>query len=364
MSSAGPCPYNAKLPKDRLIKCLQQLFQKWNPGAPIGVIDWNSADSSITLAENLERFEKEHPAFRWREPEPEEEARKQMLEEVRMSVEAALNAGYRPTDIAKMVREALEEEGVTERTIERTLSALNLPTGQPPQPAQAPPSPPPAPPPAQPPAFTSIKPRREVTEEDVVNAQNALEGWLWRPLRPEEYQRFEAECVARSRTVDELRDCAWRLYEDLSKRPIQLPATKPQQAQQTQPQERARPPTRVTDRRGMTLPVAGSRKGLPISLGGGRGKAEIPIAPHRERVTGPPGWFPYVVAVCTRDGKVDVFRARTADQAKERAQGLTEAGGKVLCYGLEDECREWIEKHKSGEVVDECVRFWAGYNGP
>jgi len=364
VSSAGPCPYDKPLSKERLIKCLQQLFQKWNPGAPIGVIDWEGVtDSTLTLAGNLENFEKKYRVFRWREPEPEEQAREQMLEEVRRSVEAALNAGYRPTDIAKMVREALEEQGVTERTIERTLSALNLPTGQPPparpQPAQAPPSPPPA---QTPPSFTSIKPRREVTEEDVVNAQHALEGWLWRSLRPEEYQRFEAECVARSKTVDELRDCAWRLYEEFSKRPIQLPATKPQQAQQTQPQERARPPTRVTDRRGMTLPVAGSRKGLPINLGGG--KAEIPIAPHRERVTGPPGWFPYVIVVCRRDGKVHIFHARTADQAKERAQGLIEAGGKVLCYGLEDACREWIEKSESGEEVDECVEFWAGYYGP
>jgi len=374
VSSTGPCPYSAKLKKDRLIDCLQGLFKKWNPDVKLNEvnIDWNGfADSTVTLAENLEIFEKEYPAFRWREPEESEEERMReaTLEDVRESVEAALNAGYRPTDIAKMVREALEEQGVTERTIERTLSALNLPTGQPPQPAQAPPPPPPAPPPAQPPAFTP--PRREVTEEDVLHAQSALEGWLWRSLRNEEYQRFEAECVARSKTVDELMDCAWRLYEEFSKRPIQLSATKTQQAQPTQPQERARPPTRVTDRRGMTLPVAGSRKGLPINLGGGKvniplkggGKAEIPIAPHRERVTGPPGWFPYVVVTCRRDGRVDVFRARTADQAEETAAAFNN-GGKVLCYGLEDECREWIEKYESGEEVNECVEFWAGYYGP
>jgi len=375
VSSPGPCPYDKPLPKERLIRCLQQLFQKWNPGAPIGIINWDGvSDSTLTLAENLENFEKKYPAFRWREPEPEEEAREQMLEEVRRSVEAALNAGYRPADIAEMIREALKEEGVTKQTIERTLSALNLPTEQPPpaqpQPARAPPPPPPAPPPAQtPPSFTSIKPRREVREEDVLHAQSALEGWLWRSLRNEEYQRFEAECVARSKTVDELMDCAWRLYEEFSKRPIQLPATKPQQAQ---PQERARPPTRVTDRRGMTLPVAGSRKGLPISLGGGKaniplkggGKAEIPIAPHRERVTGPPGWFPYVIVLCTRDGGLDIIHARTADQAKERAMAFVNANGKVLCYGLEDECREWIEKYESGETVDECVQHWAGYYGP
>jgi hypothetical protein len=166
------------------------------------------------------------------------------------------------------------------------------------------------------------------------------------------------ECAEKAKTPVDLEECAGRLYDEFSKRPIQLPATKPQPAQ---PQERARLPTRVTDRRGMTLPVAGSRKGLPINLGGG--KVEIPIAPHRERVTGPPGWFPYVVVVCTRDGRVDVFRARTAEQAKESAMAFSE-GGKVLCYGLEDECREWIKKHESGETVDECVRFWAGYEGP
>jgi len=373
VSSAGSCPYNAKLPKDRLIRCLQQLFQEWNPRAPIGVIDWNSADSSLTLAENLERFEKEHPAFRWREPEPEEEAREQMLEEVRRSVEAALNAGYRPTDIAKMIREALEEQGVTERTIERTLSALNLPTGQPPparpQPV-APPPPPPATPPAQPPpASTPPRPQR-LSEAEVEGVLSQLEGKLHHRLRPIEYERFMSECAEKAKTPVDLEKCADRLYDEFSKRPIQLSATKPQPAQ-PQPQERARLPTRVTDRRGMTLPVAGSRKGLPINLGGGKatiplkggGKAEIPIAPHRERVTGPPGWFPYVVVVCTRDGRVDVFRARTAEQAKESAMAFSE-GGKVLCYGLEDECREWIEKHESGETVDECVRFWAGYEGP
>ncbi|MFP3209646.1 MAG: hypothetical protein RXR82_08190 [Nitrososphaeria archaeon] len=354
MSSAGPCPYSARLPKERLIRCLQYYFREWNPGAPIGVIDWEGlADSSLTLAENLERFEREYPVFRWRPEGPEERARREILDEVARSIEAALNAGYRPSDIAKNLREALLKRGLTERQIQGILGALNLPEQPPAQPQPPPQAPSP---PAQPP-----QPRRELRPEDVTAVQYALESRLRRPLLTTEYVRFEQECVAASKTIDDLEECAERLYEEFSKRPIQLSAARPRPAQ-PQPQERARPPARVTDRRGMALPVAGGRRELPISLGGG--KAEMPIAPHRERVAGPPGWFPYVVVTCRRDGRVDVFRARTSDQAKETAAGFIEAGGKVLCYGLEDECREWVEKSKSGEVVDECVKYWEGYYGP
>ena len=364
MSSAGPCPYSARLPKERLIRCLQYYFREWNPGAPIGVIDWEGlADSSLTLAENLEGFEREYPVFRWRPEEPEERARREILDEVARSIEAALNAGYRPSDIARNLREALLKRGLTERQIRGILGALNLPEQPPAQPQPPPQAPPP---PAQPP---QLAPR--LRPEDVTAVQYALESRLRRPLLTTEYVRFEQECVAASKTVEDLEECAERLYEEFSKRPLQLPAARPRPAQQ-QPQERERLPARVTDRRGMTLPVAGSRRGLPINLGGGKatiplkggGRAEIPIAPHRERVTGPPGWFPYVIVLCTRDGRLDVIHARTADQAKERAMAFVNANGKVLCYGLEDECREWIEKYESGETVDECVQHWAGYYGP
>ncbi|MFP3138185.1 MAG: hypothetical protein RXS42_08235 [Nitrososphaeria archaeon] len=172
--------------------------------------------------------------------------------------------------------------------------------------------------------------------EDIDGVAASLEARLGRSLTFGEQCRLLLECIEKAKDAGELRECADRLYEEFSKRLIQ-PS---QRAPQARP---ARLPRGIVDARGLMIPFAGHRR--------------------RERVTGPPGESSYVVVTCRRDGKVDVFRARTADQAKETAADFNE-GGKVLCYGLEDECREWIEKSESGEEVDECVQFWAGYNGP
>jgi len=173
--------------------------------------------------------------------------------------------------------------------------------------------------------------------EDIDGVVASLEARLGRSLTFGEQCRLLMECIEKARGAGELRECADRLYEEFSKRLIQ-PSLRAPQAQP------ARLPRGIVDARGLMIPFAGHRR--------------------RERVIGPPGESSYVVVTCRRDGKVYLFHARTADQAKESALGITEAGGKVLCYGLEDECREWVEKSKSGETVDECVQFWAGYNGP
>jgi len=170
-----------------------------------------------------------------------------------------------------------------------------------------------------------------------LHAQRALEGWLWRSLRNEEYQRFEAECVARSRTVDELMNCAWRLYEEFSKRPIQVPRPAPAQPTQTQPQESARQVTAegITDRRGMAIPFAGQRRRAPLQV---------------------PGYYPYMIAGCDKEGKVFVYELPTKDKMMGVLSTLKKYGRKILYYGLggTEEGERW--KSMDEQFSDECPR--------
>jgi len=338
VSSAGPCPYSARLPRERLIRCLQYYFREWNPGAPIGVIDWEGlADSSLTLAENLERFEREYPVFRWRPEEPEERARREILEEVARSIEAALNAGYRPGDIARNLREALLKRGLTERQIQGILGALNLPE-QPPAPA---PQPPPQAPPAQPPP--QPRPQRP-SEKEIEAVLRRLEGRLRRRLRPIEYERFTVECAERAETLEDLEECADRLYEEFSKHPLQLPVARTKPQPPPQPQERARPPSPgprqvtpegITDRRGMTIPFAGRRRREPLQI---------------------PGYYPYMLAGCDREGKVFVYVFRTEDEMMDVLHELKKYGRKILYYGLEGTEEGEMWKSMEGQFSDECPR--------
>ncbi|MFP3138386.1 MAG: hypothetical protein RXS42_09275, partial [Nitrososphaeria archaeon] len=227
------------------------------------------------------------------------------------------------------------KRGLTERQIQGILGALNLPEQPPAQPQPPPQAPPP---PAQPP-----QPRRELRPEDVTAVQYALESRLRRPLLTTEYVRFEQECVAASKTVEDLEECAERLYEEFSKRPIQLPAARPRPAQQ-RPQERARPlspgPRRVTaenvtDRRGMTIPFAGQRRREPLQI---------------------PGYYPYMLAGCDREGKVFVYEFRTEYEMMDVLSELKKYGRKILYYGLggTEEGEMW--KSMDGQFSDECPR--------
>ncbi|PMP94811.1 MAG: hypothetical protein C0167_03700, partial [Nitrososphaera sp.] len=130
-SPGCPCPFDRQISKDCLIKCLKYYFQKWNPGVPLDIVDWEAiTDSSATLSENFEVFEQEYPEFNWKEPESEEEAMKEaaeeLLREAREAIAAAKRAGRSTTEILMAVREALREEGLSDEQIKRALDALGL----------------------------------------------------------------------------------------------------------------------------------------------------------------------------------------------------------------------------------------------
>ena len=317
MSSAGPCPYDKPLPKDRLIRCLQHYFREWNPGAPIGVIDWDGlADSSLTLAENLSRFEREYPVFRWRPEEPEERARREILEEVARSIEAALNAGYRPGDIARNLREALLKRGLTERQIQGILGALNLPE----QP-QPPPQPPPQAPPPQP------RPRRP-SEKEIEAVLRRLEARLGHPLRVSEYWRFTVECAERAEALEDLEECADRLYEEFSQRPLQLPAPRPEE-------KRPEEGVLVGGGEAEAPPVprqAAGRRGPPVPVVR-RGARPLQLMPEERPV----------IVVVTPAGDIRCFWEKSYEDAKDFAAYMRSRGGTILCLGPIEACEEYAE---------------------
>jgi len=324
VSSAGPCPYSARLPRERLIRCLQYYFREWNPGAPIGVIDWEGlADSSLTLAENLERFEREYPVFRWRPEEPEERARREILDEVARSIEAALNAGYRPSDIARNLREALLKRGLTERQIQGILGALNLPEQPPAQPQPPPQAPPP---PAQPP---QPRPRRP-SEREIEAVLRRLEARLGHPLRVSEYWRFTVECAERAETLEDLEECADRLYEEFSKRPLQLPAPKPQ-PEEKRPEEGAL--VRGGEAEAPPLPRQAAVRGGPRLPVVRRSARPLQLLPEERPV----------IVVVTPAGNIKCFWEKSYEDARDFAAYMRSRGGRVLCLGPIEACEEYAE---------------------
>jgi hypothetical protein len=52
--------------KQALIRALKRAFLQLNPGASVDAIDWSAhVDSSLTLSENLQIFERAYPGYRW-----------------------------------------------------------------------------------------------------------------------------------------------------------------------------------------------------------------------------------------------------------------------------------------------------------
>jgi len=159
-----------------------------------------------------------------------------------------------------------------------------------------------------------------------------LEGKLHRKLRPIEYERFMSECAEKAKTPVDLEECADRLYEEFSKRPLQLPAPRPKpQPEEKRPEEgalvgggeaEAPPlPRRAAVRGGPRLPVV-RRSARPLQL--------LP----EERP---------VIVVVTPAGNIKCFWEKSYEDAKDFAAYMRSIGGRVLCLGPLEACEEYAE---------------------
>jgi hypothetical protein len=166
--------------------------------------------------------------------------------------------------------------------------------------------------------------------EDIDGVVASLEARLGRSLTFGEQCRLLMECIEKARGAGELRECADRLYEEFSKRPLQLPAPRPK-PEEKRPEEgvlvrggeeEAPPaPRQAAVRRGPPVPVV-RRSARPIQL--------LP----EERP---------VIVVVTPAGDIRCFWEKSYEDAKEFAAYMRSRGGTILCLGPIEACEEYAE---------------------
>ncbi len=170
--------------------------------------------------------------------------------------------------------------------------------------------------------------------EDIDGVVASLEARLGRSLTFGEQCRLLMECIEKARGAGELRECADRLYEEFSKRLIQLPIPKqqPRESESRRPIEEGALVKGGEEEAPPTPRRVVSRKGLPISVVGRRGRP-IQLMPEERPV----------IVVLTPTGNIKCFWEKSYEDAKDFAAYMRSRGGTVLCLGPIEACEEYSE---------------------
>ena len=166
--------------------------------------------------------------------------------------------------------------------------------------------------------------------EDIDGVVASLEARLGRSLTFGEQCRLLMECIEKARSAGELRECADRLYEEFSQRPLQLPAPKPR-PEEKRPEEG-------------TLVGGGEAEAPPAPRpAAGRGGSWLPVVRRSAR---PLRLLPEerpVIVVVTPAGNIECFWEKSYEDARDFAAYMRSRGGRVLCLGPIEACEEYAE---------------------